>query len=163
MECENAILDLINNYEVKHTFYTNDLNNELYINQKIDKIYVINLDKDYERREYITILMEKHNINFELICVPLLNKLQIDIINNYVDKKITAGEGGCYLSHMYCLNNAKINNYKKIIIFEDDIILHKDFHNKFIEINNNTKYEILVLGIFDYYFNTINSLLINKT
>ena len=61
MECENAILDLINNYEVKHTFYTNDLNNELYINQKIDKIYVINLDKDYERREYITILMEKHN------------------------------------------------------------------------------------------------------
>jgi GR25 family glycosyltransferase involved in LPS biosynthesis len=39
------------------------------------------------------------------------------------------GQFGCILSHMYCLEDAIKSNYEKFIIFEDDIIFHKNFHN----------------------------------
>ena len=41
---------------------------------------------------------------------------------------MTIGEVGCYLSHMWCLQDIVKNNYNNAIIFEDDIIVHKNFH-----------------------------------
>jgi GR25 family glycosyltransferase involved in LPS biosynthesis len=53
---------------------------------------------------------------------------------------------------MYCLNDAIKNNYNNIIIFEDDIILHKKFHERFKNIGDLGKFDILMLGAADFSF-----------
>ena len=42
---------------------------------------------------------------------------------------MSIGEVGCYLSHMWCLNDIIKNNIKNAIIFEDDIVVRKNFEN----------------------------------
>ena len=109
----NQIYDILENYNVVNISIINDLQNLEYINKKINKIYVINLINNNLRKNYMEIIMKKMNINYNLIRV---NK--IDYSPSY---NITKSEYGCYLSHLWCLNDAKNNNYKEIIIFEDDI------------------------------------------
>jgi GR25 family glycosyltransferase involved in LPS biosynthesis len=147
------IINLINNYDVKRTIFINDFKNERYINSFTQHIYVINLETDRIRRNYIIKLMEKYNINFELIIVPKLNEYQYKCIGNTY---ISLGESGCYLSHMFCLNDAIINDYDNIIIFEDDIILHKNFHLLFENTVNQNNFDILMLGANDFHFSKIN-------
>ena len=144
------IQSVIDAYEVKRKTYINDESLSMYINKSISHIYVINLERDRIRRNYITVLMKKYNINFEFIIVNSINNDQYNAINN---KTITKGEVGCYLSHMYCLNDAIKNNYNNIIIFEDDIILHKKFHEKFENIGDLERFDILMLGASDFSFN----------
>jgi GR25 family glycosyltransferase involved in LPS biosynthesis len=122
----NKILNLIKQYNVERLQFVNDGMNKNYINQYVNHIYIINLKHNKIRRNYVVKLMEKYNINFELISVPKLNEQEYNIISE--NNKITLGEAGCYLSHMFCLNDAIIKDYSKIIIFEDDIILHKRFN-----------------------------------
>jgi GR25 family glycosyltransferase involved in LPS biosynthesis len=132
----------------------------MYINRNVGHIYVINLEHAYIRRNYIIELMEKYNINFELIVVQKITEEQYNCVGN---KEITIGETGCYLSHMYCLNDASTNNYKNIIIFEDDIIFHKQFHKKFENLGNLDKFDFLMLGAADFAFYKLhNKDIINK-
>jgi GR25 family glycosyltransferase involved in LPS biosynthesis len=153
------ILELINNYNVNRILFTNDIENKLYINKQIGHIYIINLDSDRLRRNYVIRLMEKYKINFELIIVPTLDDSTYNSIGN---NKIKIGEAGCYLSHMYCLNDAIKNNYDKIIIFEDDIILHKEFHSIFEENMEQNEFDIFMLGASDFSFSKCNNSFVNK-
>jgi len=150
---EQPILKIINDYNVSRKLYINDTVNQLFINKYINKIYIINLHNNTLRRNYVIKLMEKYNINFELIIVPTLSNEEYEIINN---KSINLGEAGCYLSHMFCLNDAIINEYQKIIIFEDDIILHKQFHFLFENITSHFDFDILMLGCNDFQFRKLN-------
>lgn len=153
------VINLINSYHVTRVPIINDINNENYINNYVNHIYVINLEEDVIRRRYITVLMKKYNINFEFIVVPRLREDEhLQIGNPY----IKLGESGCYLSHMYCLNDAIINQYSKIIIFEDDIILHKAFNELFEKITTGQNFDILFLGASDFNFYRLNYPLINR-
>jgi GR25 family glycosyltransferase involved in LPS biosynthesis len=157
---KESVLDVIHNYAVKRVVFNNDINNTKFINHNVNHIYVINLEKDRLRRNYIIRLMEKYNINFELIIVPKLTQEEYEKIGN---KSINLGEAGCYLSHMYCLHDAIVNNYKRIIIFEDDIILHKKFHTLFEEsMNREINYDIFFLGASDFEFHRYNHLNVDK-
>lgn len=157
---KESILKLIHNYDVKRIVYNNDINKAKFINQNVEHIYVINLESDRLRRNYIIRLMEKYNINFELIIVPRLTQQDHTIIGN---KSINLGEAGCYLSHMYCLNDAIVHNYKKIIIFEDDIVLHKNFHKLYEEsMNKEINYDIFFLGASDFEFQRYNNTCVDK-
>ena len=153
------IITLINNYNVTRVPIINDINNQYYINNYVNHIYVINLEHDIKRHRYITVLMKKYNINFEFIIVPCLKEEEYSQIGN---PAITIGESGCYLSHMFCLNDAIKNNYDKIIIFEDDIVFHKDFNNLFEKITMEQTFDILFLGASDFNFRRINCSLVNR-
>ena len=148
-----GIINLLNKYKVKRNILINDISREYFINNYVDHIYVINLETNILRKNYMTRLMEKYHINVEMITVPILNEYQYERIRN---QSISLGEAGCYLSHMYCLNDAIKNNYNRIIIFEDDIILHKNFHNLFENILQNNEYDILMLGANDFHFSKTN-------
>lgn len=150
---QEQILHLIKNYNVSRTYFTNNDTINPYINKCIDHIYIINLETNVLRRNYVIKLMEKYNINFELIVVPLLSSEEFKSINN---KYINISEAGCYLSHMFCLNDAMNNNYNNIIIFEDDIVLHKNFHNLFETKINSREFDILMLGANDFHFSQLN-------
>ena len=153
------IMTLINNYNVTRLPIINDINNQYYINNYVNHIYVINLEHDLKRRRYITVLMKKYNINFEFITVPHLQEEEYSQIGN---PNITIGEAGCYLSHMFCLNDAINNKYEKIIIFEDDIIFHKSFNDLFKKITIEKTFDILFLGASDFNFRRINYSLVNR-
>jgi len=144
----NKIYNMLDSYLVENILIVNDLQNVEYINNKISKIYVINLINDNLRKKYIEIIMKKMNINYILIRV---NKVDYSPTYN-----ITKSEYGCYLSHLWCLNNAKKNNYKEIIIFEDDIIFHKKFKKMFYNLFTNNNYDLVMLGAFDKFFSTVN-------
>jgi GR25 family glycosyltransferase involved in LPS biosynthesis len=155
-----TILELIHNYNVNKITFINDSNNNIYINQFVNHIYIINLDTDILRRNYIIKLMEKYNINFELIIVQKLQQSQYESIKNNFRK---IGEAGCYLSHMYCLNDAIANNYSNIIIFEDDIILHKEFHRVLEKNMTENTFDIFLLGASDFSFRKLNLSFLDET
>jgi len=149
-----TIMDLINLYQVKTIDVINsDSNNISFINNNVEKIYVINLINNTTRRNYINVLMNKYGINFTFIIVDKIK----ESINKYFNKEdiITKSEFGCLLSHLWCLNDIKTNKYKNAIIFEDDIIFHKDFINLFKNIYS-IKYDFLILGACDFNFVSIH-------
>jgi len=92
------------------------------INNYFDKIYCINLARRYDRWEDCIQNFKKHRI----IADRFEGMDGKSIVMNY-DKPLSPGEYGCLISHLNIINDAVINNYDKILIFEDDIELHNDF------------------------------------
>jgi len=121
------------------------------LNENIKQIYVINLYEDVCKRNYIYELFKKYNINYNLIIVDRVDKNVYDKLCS--NKKISHSELGCCLSHMWCLLNILKNNYENAIIFEDDVILSKNFIESFLSIyKKNPKLDFLMLGAHDYNF-----------
>jgi glycosyl transferase family 25 len=143
----NNLDEILENYNVENICIVNDPQNLEFINNKINKIYVINLNSDNIRKMYIEIIMKKMNINYNLIRVNKVNDSPYNITN---------GEFGCYLSHLWCLNDAKKNNYNEIIIFEDDIVFHKNFKQMFYNIFSNNQFDFVLLGAYDKFLSTLN-------
>ena len=147
-----TIFDALRSYKVKKYNIINT-DNLKFINEKVNKIYIINLKKDELRRKYILVLMKKYKINFTLVIVDKLNSVLYQNLNlkNYV----SIGEAGCLISHLWCLNNIIKNKYKNGIILEDDIILHKNFHDLFTNIYKDN-YDFLLLGACDFSFSSLH-------
>jgi GR25 family glycosyltransferase involved in LPS biosynthesis len=146
------IKKMLYNYDVN----TLDIvNNGNILNNYTEQIYVINLDENIIRRNYILTMMKKYGICFKLVIVK---KIDISDYENYCKYKtnISIGELGCGLSHLYCLKDIIKNKYNHSIIFEDDIIFHKNFEAKFFNIIQNRAYDFLLLGACDFHFSQIN-------
>lgn len=123
-------------------------------------IYIINLKSDIIRRNYIKHLFERNRINYKLI---LVNKFTYK--KNTPKCNIDTPRLGCILSHLWCINNAITNNFQHFIIFEDDIIFHKNFSNIFSNIINDINFkniDLLMLGALDCHYKTNISTLKNN-
>ena len=120
---------LLNNYNVgNYDISVNNVDDNI-LNQF--KIYVINLRKDKTRRSYIKTLFKKHKINYSLIIV---DKFCYKSNEDKLKFRLNEAVLGCVLSHLWCLKNAVFSGYEQFIIFEDDIIFHKNFTNLFANI-----------------------------
>jgi GR25 family glycosyltransferase involved in LPS biosynthesis len=124
------------------------------INEIVKKIYVINLIEDIRKRNYITILLKKYKINYNLIIFDRIDKNTYDTLIDIDKNKISVSELGCCMSHMWCLFDMLKNNYENSIIFEDDIILSKSFTANFLSIfkKHPKVVDFLMLGAHDYFF-----------
>jgi glycosyl transferase, family 25 len=114
----------------------------------IDKIYVINMDKDKERMSILDKKLKKMGIEYERIS-------GIDGKKKYKElkdkTKIRPGQLGCLMSHIKILEKAKNNNYQNILIFEDDVIFCKNFIEKLVKLlkkvkQNEGNFDVLYLG-----------------
>lgn len=103
--------------------------------------YVINLEKDIQRKEALIQNIKEHNvdqhINFNFIKAieeKTLNEYNFKICNTWFDPLlrtgITVGEVGCALSHYKCWNDFYNSKKDHAIIFEDDIQFTDDFNEK---------------------------------
>jgi GR25 family glycosyltransferase involved in LPS biosynthesis len=146
-----TILSIINNYKVEYKFFdfTNKYSSTSIINKYVKSIYVINLKKNDIRRNYIIILMKKMNINFHLVVVDCISQDIFNALN--INNSLTKGEIGCTLSHLWCLNQIIKNKDSNAIIFEDDIIFHKNFTNLFAKLYS-PDIHFLMLGACDFSF-----------
>lgn len=148
----SKINNIINNYKV-YSYKIQNCNEPLNINKKVKEIYIINLKSSIIRRKYICTLMGKVGINFTLVVV---NKITDDINSELNSLNIlTKSELGCLLSHLWCLNNIIHKKHKNAIIFEDDIILHKNFLTLFDNIYS-PNFDFLLLGACDFSFSSMH-------
>lgn len=146
-----TIEKILSNYKVSRYNVINSTF-EKFINRRIKRIFVINLADNIIRRNYILVLMKKYNINFSLIIV---NRIDETIYSLVANTKITKDELGCTLSHMWCLREIIKDNLENSIIFEDDIIFHKNFKQLFMQIFEDD-YDFLLLGACDFSFQSLN-------
>jgi GR25 family glycosyltransferase involved in LPS biosynthesis len=99
--------------------------------------------------------MKKYGINYSLVIV---DRVTVDLHKYFCSKSgITRGEFGCTMSHLWCILNGIQNKLENILVFEDDIILHKDFTKYFCHIyDNNRDSDFLLLGAHDFMFSKNN-------
>jgi GR25 family glycosyltransferase involved in LPS biosynthesis len=158
---KDLLIDILKSYKVKLVHIKNVATSVL--NERVEQIYVINMIQDVRKRNYIIILMKKYGINFTLVVVDYVPNSIYNTIYNTDKIRITKEELGCCLSHLWCLHNIILNKCKNAIIFEDDIILHKNFMTRFNKIyDKNPNIDFLLLGAQDQMFSTINHKHVHK-
>ena len=121
-------------------------------NKNIDKIYVINLEKNKDRLKKFMKCAKKANVNvkrFDAVNGKELSKNDPYVIKYFgKNSNLNPGQIGCALSHIKIWEDAIKNNYNNIIVFEDDAIIPKDFWYRFnkayYELPKN--WEMLLLG-----------------
>jgi GR25 family glycosyltransferase involved in LPS biosynthesis len=102
------------------------------ISTYFDKIYYINLDKDTNRNVNIVEQFRKFDItNFHRIAGTVLKTIPDHYFwrnfnKPFLNEKYILGSLGCRNSHLRIMEDALINNYKKILILEDDIVFTQD-------------------------------------
>jgi GR25 family glycosyltransferase involved in LPS biosynthesis len=135
MKIYECAYNIINTYNPQVNDIINDPNKKEFINQYVNKIYIINLLSDKLRMSYIILLMKKFNINYTLVQVEKPSELIYNLIIRLPNKNIrplNLGEVGCYLSHMkvYDMIRAK-GSPGYSVIFEDDFDIQPKFKEKF--------------------------------
>ena len=120
--------------------------NKSTINQYIDKVYCINLVKNNKKLDNCLNLFNKHRIDCEIIRVNELDKVNYfnKILKLYEKEEIYQkkffikknGELGLTISTILCLLDAYRNNLKNIIIFEDDILIHKNLEDEMFKLKD---------------------------
>ena len=99
-----------------------------FTNKIVDKVYVINLEKDTERLENITNSLVTQNIEFERFDAILGSTILEDSrITKPCNIFCTDGMKGCALSHRTVWETMVKNDYEYIMILEDDSQINTSF------------------------------------
>ena len=105
-------------------------------------IFVINLDKDKDRRESIKKSFSKQEIKWSFMSGVYGSKIK----RKGLQKFCTDGQIGCFASHYKIWKTAKIKKLEYILVCEDDIVIPDDFIEKIEETlnkHNNLDWEII--------------------
>ena len=135
------------NNEIKNTRLIVSTCDEIYytINDYFDKIYCLNLDRRKDKWVSVKKRFNELQINVERFSAIDGNTLTEEELIKY--DKINKYEIGCTLSHYQIIKNAKENNYKRILIFEDDVLFIDDFHLLFRDkISKLENWKLFYLG-----------------
>jgi GR25 family glycosyltransferase involved in LPS biosynthesis len=126
----------------------------------VDKVYLINLEKDKKRLEYVSNLYNKEHL-FEIFGkinrYNAINGYEIDIpsewfTNNTYTKSYHGvhpkGAYGCYLSHYNILNIFLKSEQLSMLVIEDDANFSENFVEKFIRFYNNVPkdWDVILIG-----------------
>jgi glycosyl transferase family 25 len=87
------------------------------MNNFFDKIYIINLEKDSDRLEYMKKQCDKYNINFQRSIAVNGKNIQKTV------KKLRKNQLGCAMSHLNIYKEIVQLNLDKVLILEDDVTL----------------------------------------
>lgn len=120
----------------------------------VDNVYVINLDSREDRLNEVTSELSRFNIQFSKQSAvngkdlpEPANKIKS---GHYDPKNWNKGALGLVETTINIIEDAKLNGYDKIIIFEDDVELHDNicliFQNSVDELPND--WEMFHFGIF---------------
>ena len=119
-----------------------------------DMIYYINLEKDEDRNnnmlKYFALFDIKNYKRIEGSVVDVdLSSIPNSVYRNFnrKDENYIKNALGCRLSHLKCIADAKQNNYKRILIFEDDVQFSKNLDDLLLgNYNNLHDFDMLYLG-----------------
>jgi len=137
-----------------------------FLNTAVDKVYVINMDKDTERLARFDEQMRQHKISYTRVPGVVGAALGYhDALSGFCNQFCTAGMKGCALSHRAIWEDMLKNRYENVAIFEDDAVLDDDFNTKLRQGWEQlpTDYDIYYLGCDIHCDNKdLSSKVINK-
>ncbi len=129
------------------------------LNNYFDKIYVITLKRATDR--HLHIMQELEGLNFEFMfgCDKINLNIESLIQNKQYNpqeaitkhrfhKQMTPGEIGCAISHTMLYEDMIKNNFNKVLILEDDVVMDKNNLALFETIKNElpTNWQLWYLG-----------------
>lgn len=118
------------------------------MNEYFDKIYVLSLKRNLERRILTTERLSKVGIDFEFFDAcdgQVLNHIWSKLDNpNFTTHNYVA----CSISHLSIYNDALSRGFQKILILEDDVKPHHNIQDLFKSVSTEipSDYELLYLG-----------------
>jgi glycosyl transferase family 25 len=127
------------------------------MNNYVDNVYLINMDKDIDRLKIVTKECDKVNIKFERFPGIKVSDVSQNILDKYIPIEIQKygpnGMIGCGLSHLFIWQDAIKKNYKNILVLEDDVYFTDDFNEYLDNVMEELPkdYDILYLGYKDYF------------
>lgn len=105
-----------------------------YVNTLVDKVYVINLDKDVERLQKIDRALKDEGIDYERFSAIQGSQIASHpSLTTLCSMTCTDGMKGCALSHHTLWEKAIKNGYQTLLIFEDDAIIPTDINERLRE------------------------------
>jgi GR25 family glycosyltransferase involved in LPS biosynthesis len=133
----------------------NEDDNIIDINSYFDKIFVLNLERRPDRWSKISEKLNKLGINFEKFNAIDGNNLEFDNSNfvegrGMIENKFALG---CLESHLEIIKIARENNYRRILIFEDDILISEDIKILIQNLRELKSWKLLYLGSSQYDWN----------
>ena len=124
-----------------------------------DMVYIISLRHKRENKmKSIQQLKENKFNNFKFIDAVngkdimyqnLYKAITKDMTDDHIRYNFSKGALGCLLSHIKCCIDAKENNYKRILVLEDDFLIIEDYNEKFVDLMQNVdenSWDLLYLG-----------------
>jgi GR25 family glycosyltransferase involved in LPS biosynthesis len=131
---------------------------EIDINKYFDKIYCLNLDRRIDRIENMKLKLDKLQIEFTrfpAIDGNVINMSNFDLTNykSSNDSNNFKYEVACILSHIEIIKDAKINEYNRILILEDDVLISNEINNHIQKISDIEDWKLLYLGSSQYNWN----------
>lgn len=102
-----------------------------YVNSVVDKVYVINLDKDAKRMKKIGDELRVAGIDFERFPAVLGKDVVADKrLTGFCNDFCTDGIKGCALSHHTIWETAIQHGYETVLVLEDDAYIPPDLNEK---------------------------------
>ena len=132
------------------------------LNKNFDKVYIITLKKSTDRQDRFKDILA--GLNYEIFWGVNGYELSLDELydeniyssditknRNITKSDLTFGEIGCALSHLKIYQEIIDNNYKKVLILEDDIFVKVENSEKFISVFSELPddWDLLYLGYLD--------------
>lgn len=143
------------------------LSNLPVINQYFDHVYVLNLSRRMDRKVCMVQKLNHLNIKAEFftavdgytpeckkeyeayfnipLCQPNAHPLE-----KFLKMKVITSPGawGYLKTFSNILKDAKKRKFQRILCFDDDVLFHKDFENRFVELTKNISnhWKLLYLG-----------------
>jgi GR25 family glycosyltransferase involved in LPS biosynthesis len=126
---------------------------------EIDKIYVINMEKDLKRKENTIKTFQKYNI----YNLSKNNNVEIRKAEDWTNKSppksfrgpTNGGAYGCCISHLKCIDDAIEQKYDTVLIMEDDLMFHNNFIEEWNSISVPNDWNILYLSATQIKWNNI--------
>jgi len=102
-----------------------------FVNKVVDKVYVINLDKDRERMESIGNQLNGLGIKYtRFSAIKGADVRRSKHLSDFCETFCTDGMKGCAISHRLIWDDIVTNNYKRVLILEDDAVLSSNFNEE---------------------------------
>jgi GR25 family glycosyltransferase involved in LPS biosynthesis len=133
----------------------------------MDKIYFINLDRRPDRYEHFLRQCYEKQIDYSKVIrykaldgkTYKFNNTELDMFKNvdYKNQHYVNNIMGNQLSHYNILKEMIEHNYKHIIIFQDDVILRKDFTKEINKLIKNIPCDAEIINIGYHKFASFNN------
>lgn len=106
------------------------------VNALVDKVYVLSVKSFSERIAHINALMQQHNIQFEFVFEHDIPDISENLLKQTFSDTCTLSmaQKSLVLKHCQAWRHAIKHQYKQTLIFEDDVVLSKDFTLKLSKI-----------------------------
>ena len=104
------------------------------VNFWVSAVYVLSVKANTERIAHITRQMERHGIRYEFVFDHDADTIdEASISATFPGSNLTLGQKSLILKNIAVWREAAIKGHRRILVFEDDVILDDDFTARFDE------------------------------